>query len=104
MNPLVVHGLEWLITAILAGLVGWLTSSFSKRQKHDRAMEVGMKVLLRKQLIDAYDYYHNQEHKMTVERKREVDEAYDAYIALGGNGTIRHMYEDVDNDVWIERG
>lgn len=104
MSPLVVHGLEWIITAALAGIVGWLSSGLRKRQKHDKAMEVGMQVLLRKQLVDSYDYYHNQQHHMTVERRRELDEAFSAYEALGGNGTVARMYEDMDNDVWIERG
>ena len=106
MNPLVIHGLEWLITAILAGLVGWLTSSFSNRRKHDHALEIGMQVLLRKALIDSFDYYFNQDKKMTIERKREITEMYEAYTLLGGDGVISEMMADLaaDKDVWIERG
>lgn len=105
MSPFLVHGIEWAITAILAGLAGYLTSSLRKKHTHDDAMEVGMQVLLRKALIDSYDYYHNQCHKMTVERRREIVEAYEAYALLGGDGVVSKMVADItENDVWIERG
>lgn len=103
MSPLVVHGIEWVITAVLAGAVGWFGNSLRKKQTHDDAMELGMRVLLRTQIVDAYDRYHNQHAKLTVERKREIDEAYEAYHALGGNGTITEMYREIDGDIWIER-
>lgn len=105
MSPFLVHGIEWLITAILAGAVGWFGNSLRKKQTHDDAMEQGMRVLLRKALIDSYDFYHNQCHKMTVERRREIVEAYEAYTRLGGDGVVSKMVADItENDVWIERG
>ena len=102
MSPFLVHGIEWVITAILAAAVGWLTSSLSKRRKHDHAMEVGMQVLLRTQLVNAYERYHVQHAKLTVERRREIDEAFMAYEALGGNGTVAGLVAEIDDDVWIE--
>lgn len=104
MNAFLAHGIEWLITACLAGIVGYLASTLKRRKTHDKAMEIGMQVLLRKALIDAYDYYHNQNHKLTLERKREITEAYEAYELLGGDGVIHELMENLDRDVWIERG
>lgn len=104
MNAFLVHGIEWVITACLAGIVGYLASTLKRRKTHDKAMETGMQVLLRKALIDAYDYYHNQNHKLTLERKREITEAYEAYELLGGDGVIHELMENLDRDVWIERG
>lgn len=105
MSPFVVHAVEWVITAVLAGFAGYLASALRKHKTHEDAMEAGMQVLLRKALIDSYDYYHNQGHKMTVERRREIVEAYEAYTLLGGDGVVSKMMADItDNDVWIERG
>jgi len=105
MNAFLIHGIEWVITACLAGVAGWLAATLSKRKTHEHAMETGMKVLLRKALIDSYDYYHNQGHKMTVERRREIIEAYQAYSDLGGDGVISDMVDRLtDGGVWIERG
>ena len=104
MNAFLVHGIEWVITACLAGIVGYLASTLKRRKTHDKAMETGMQVLLRKALIDSYDYYHNQNHKLTLERKREITEAFEAYELLGGDGVIHELMENLDRDVWIERG
>lgn len=105
MSPFLVHGIEWIITAALAGFAGYLASALRKHKAHEDAMEVGMQVLLRKALIDSYDYYHNQGHKMTVERRREIVEAYEAYTRLGGDGVVSKMVADItETDVWIERG
>ena len=105
MSPFLIHSIEWIITAILAGAVGWFASALRKHKTHENAMEVGMQVLLRKALIDSYDYYHNQGHKMNVERRREIVEAYEAYTMLGGDGVVSKMVADItETDVWIERG
>ena len=105
MSPFLVHGIEWVITAVLAAAVGWFGNSMRKKQTHDDAMEQGMRVILRTQIVDAYDRYHVQNHKMTIERRREIDEAFAAYTALGGNGTIADMYHEIEDDgIYIERG
>lgn len=103
MNPFIAHAIEWVITAVLAGVVGWAVATVRRRRSHDDAMEQGMRAMLRKQIVDAYDLYHNQHRRLTVERKREIDEMFSAYTALGGNGTIADMYHEIDDDVWIER-
>lgn len=106
MSVYMIHAIEWVITAVLAGVVGYVGATMRKKQTHDEAMEIGMKVLLRKSLIDSFDYYCNQNHKMTVERRREILEAYDAYSNLGGDGVISGMVDRMtsENGVWIERG
>lgn len=105
MSPFIAHAIEWIITAALAGAAGYLASSLRKKHTHDDAMEQGMRVLLRTQIVDAYDLYHNQHARLTVERKREIVEAYGAYSALGGDGVITEMYRELEDiDIWIERG
>lgn len=75
-----------------------------ERTVRDEAMALGMKALLRARIVDCYDRYHNQEKPLTVERKREIDEMYEAYHGLGGNGTITALYNELrDSDVWIAR-
>ncbi len=75
-----------------------------ERAARDEAIALGVKALLRARIVDCYDKYHNQEKPLTVERKRELVEMYEAYHALGGNGTITQMYDEMKNsDVWIAR-
>lgn len=102
MSPFLVHGIEWIITALLAGLAGYLTSSLRKKHTHDDAMEQGMRVLLRTQIVDAYYKYHIKQTKMSVERRAELDESFEAYVQLGGNGTVAQLFHEMDDDdVWI---
>lgn len=74
------------------------------RTERDEAIMLGMKAMLRGQIINFYDQHHNQSKPLSVERKKELDEMYAAYHALGGNGTISQMYKNLkDSDIWIVR-
>ena len=76
----------------------------TERTTRAEAMALGMKALLRAQIVNFYDTYHNQERPLSVERRRELDEMYTAYHALGGNGTVTAMYEELKaSDIWIVR-
>lgn len=75
-----------------------------ERSDRDDAIALGIKALLRSSIVNFYDAHHNQGKPLSVERKRELDEMYAAYHALGGNGTITQMYEEMkDSDIWIVR-
>jgi len=102
MSVYMIHAIEWVITAVLAGVVGYVGATMRKKQTHDDAMEQGMRVLLRTQIVDAYYKYHVQQKKMTVERRAELDESFQAYTRLGGNGTVATLFHELDeDDVWI---
>lgn len=59
------------------------------------ALYKGMKASLRKDLVDAYGEYVTDGKTLTVERMHEITEGYNAYRALGGNGTGKAMYEGI---------
>lgn len=84
-----------VISILVAALCGWLGAQVASMHTRDRALYEGMKVILRSSITDAYERYVTEEAPLTVERKREIDEAWAAYSALGGNGTGRQMYEDI---------
>lgn len=77
---------------ILLGYIVWLL----KRQKHDRdANSNGTMQLLRVQLIEYHDKY------MTIGSipsyaYENFCEMYKAYHALGGNGMVTKMKQEVD--------
>lgn len=84
-----------VISIIVAAACGWLGARVTALRKRDEALYTGMKVLLRSSLNDAYEHYVVEQKPLTLERKREIDEAWDAYSALGGNGTGRMLYEEL---------
>ena len=105
MEVLLDTAVPWLITTALGFALGFLATRLKQIGERDAAMADGMRVLLRKVIVDSYDQFIVCEKHMTVERKAEIDEAYRAYKALGGKGTITHMYDELaELTVWIERG
>lgn len=84
------------ITSIcVAGICGWLAAQLRGLKRRDEALYAGMRVLLRAQLFDAYDAYCVRGEKLSFERKEEVEQAWAAYSALGGNGVVTKMHESV---------
>lgn len=79
----------------VAAVCGWLAAQVKRLSARDAALYEGMKAVLRKELVDDFEKYvqNGTDHKLTVERKREIDECFAAYSALGGNGTGKQMYD-----------
>lgn len=82
--------------------VGWIVAARKSRTERERAIAQkqdalceGVLALLRAQIVDAYERYVIHGAPLTVERRHEIDRAHDAYVALGGNGTIGHLYEEI---------
>ena len=90
-NPVIAQ----IVSIVVAAICGWLGAKVSTLRKRDEALYCGMRVLLRSALNDAYEEYVTAGHPLSLERKREIDEAWDAYSALGGNGTGRMLYEEL---------
>ena len=79
----------------VAASAGWLAAQVRQLNKRDAALYAGMKVILRSFLADAYEAYVTDQRPLSLERKREIDEAWTAYEALGGDGTASQMYAEI---------
>lgn len=84
-----------VVSIVVAGVCGWLAAQMRSIKRRDEALYAGMRVLLRAQLFDAYDAYCVHGEKLSFERKEEVEQAWAAYSALGGNGVVTKMHEAV---------
>lgn len=89
----------WVLAPLLSACVGYLLAAvrgFVKRgNQHDKAMEQGMRALLRQQLIDYHDQYVVRGRPCPVWIKEQATSVYTAYHGLGGNGTGTHLYEEI---------
>ena len=81
-----------IVLPILLGYIVWLL----KKQKRDRdANSKGTMLLLRVQLIE----YHEEWMARGYVTKNGIEnflEMYNAYHALGGNGMVTHLLEEVN--------
>lgn len=82
-----------VVTFCVAAACGWFASRAREASSTEAAMRAGMKAILRKELVDAYEKHVTNGSPMSVERRHEVEEIYKAYAALGGNGTGKAMYD-----------
>lgn len=96
---------EWLVKywlEVLFGLVvtgiGLVQRRLSKRMKEERkrneAIENGVRDMLRLTILDNYERCKSA-GIISVARKDAVDSAYQSYHALGGNGTITRVHEEI---------
>lgn len=78
------------IIAILSGVVRYMYVSF-------RAMKLGMQAILRNDIIDVYNKCVSREPKAYIKLYEisNVEAMYTQYHALGGNGTVTNLYNDL---------
>lgn len=91
------YWLEFLFSTILA-FVGFgyktLKTKQDKQDKKNKAIEKGVQALLRNELITKYREYETK-GEMTIIDKENIEHLFKEYQNLGGNGTIKQMYEEL---------
>ncbi len=96
---------EWLVKYWLEVLFGLVTAgvgialrriskALQKEKIRNQAIEDGVRDILRMQILDTYERC-TQAGKISVSRKDAIDSAYRSYHALGGNGTITQVHNEI---------
>ena len=89
----------WIFAPLFSAVVGYLVATkqaVRKRDReHDKAMEQGMRALLRQQLIDYHAEYVASGAACPVRIKEQATSVYNAYHSLGGNGTGTQLYQEI---------
>lgn len=99
---------RWFVPFALGGIIAFLKSKLDEalkqnKQKEDRAtiIENAVQSLLRDRLIDKYRHYKSV-GEMTILDKENIDHLYNEYLNLGGNGTVKELFDDLkDVDIKI---
>lgn len=87
--------LGWLIPTILGTALGFIAGKMRKLTARDKAIEEGLRCILRGEITRAYQRHIIDGRPMTLECRRQLDEFWHAYHALGGNGTCKSMYDEL---------
>ena len=91
------YWLEALFGAICAGLTAGyakITKRLKEEKARNQAIENGVRDILRMQILDTYERC-KVAGTITVSRKDAIDSAYNSYHALGGNGTITQVHNEL---------
>ena len=78
-----------VVTAIASGAVGLVGGFLISLGKFMKALRIGLRTLLRVEIVDAYQKYFVERHEMSLERCQELWDCYEAYQLSGGNGLIK---------------
>lgn len=85
----------------IRNIIGFLGTRLKKENKKNKAIENAVQSLLRDRLIEKYRIF-KQKGEMTILDKENIDHLYREYKNLGGNGTVKELYEDLlDIDIKI---
>lgn len=114
MNEVLLSVIKWAITALLAGVVSFITAKMKIRKakseeadkaiqdkfdaldKKDEMLQTALRSMLRQEIIITYEKYI-EIGWAPVYVKDNMQEMYECYHALGGNGMITHLVEEFLN-------
>lgn len=86
--------LNYIVPLMLGGIIGFLTTKLKGVKKKDKAIEEGVQALLRNELVRRYREYETKQ-EMSILDKENVEAMFKQYENLGGNGTVKKMYEEL---------
>ena len=86
--------ISYIVPLILGGIIGFITTKLQKSQTKDMAIELGVQALLRNELIRRYREYEAK-GEVSILDKENMEAMFEQYKNLGGNGTVKHMMDDL---------
>ena len=86
--------LVWILQGTLKDVKELRQKKEAEERKKDEAMTAAVLSLLRIQLIEYHDKYMMRD-EIPAYVYENWDDMYKAYAALGGNGTIKRMNDDI---------
>lgn len=91
------YWLEFVFGIIVTGLTTGVTRinhKLKEEKVRNTAIENGVRDILRMQILDTYEKC-KAAGQISVSRKDAIDSSYNSYHALGGNGTISRVHEEI---------
>lgn len=93
-GEIVVSIIVWALTGVLGAIASYFGIRYKKVAKENSAMKNGMQSLLRSDIIKSHDKYTERGYA-PIYAKESLTKSYEAYHALGGNGVVTKLYNDV---------
>lgn len=86
----------WLqcLFGLICGAIGYILKKIFGLYQRQRAVEKGVQALLRNELIRRYREYEIKK-EISILDKENITHMFEEYKNLGGNGTVKKMYEDL---------
>lgn len=86
--------ISYLVPAALGAGIGFLSSKLKKNKAKEKAIEEGVQALLRNELVREYREY-KAKGELSILDKDNIEAMFEQYKNLGGNGTVKHLIEEL---------
>lgn len=90
-----------IVSALVGAMISYIVTKRSDKKKRiieleqkQGALEDGTRALLRAEIIRSYDKYTDRGW-IPLYAREALEKAYEAYRNLGGNGAVKHLYEEL---------
>ena len=86
----------YIATTIIGAILGFIAAKYKKTRKKDLAIEQGVQALLRNEIIRRYREFESK-GEISILDKENLEEMFEQYKNLGGNGTVKKMMDELLN-------
>jgi hypothetical protein len=88
--------LNSVINVVFGGVITLLITMYRQKKKENDALKAGLQALLRDRIIQAYNHYVQDKGWIPIYAKESIDACYRSYEALGDNGVIDNLMEQIN--------
>ena len=88
--------LNSVINVVFGGVITLLITMYRQKKKENDALKAGLQALLRDRIIQAYNHYVQDKGWIPIYAKESIDACYKSYEALGDNGVIDNLMEQIN--------
>jgi len=86
--------ITYIVPLILGTIIGFISTKLKKNKNKEEAIELGVQALLRNELIRRYREYEAK-GEISILDKENMEAMFEQYKNLGGNGTVKHMMDEM---------
>lgn len=101
MEAIIVALIGAISASVVSPVVAWLIARSKRSTAQTCCMEQGMRALLWRELKHIHAEAMSN-HGMTTEDRAHLEDVYNAYHGINGNGTGTRLYEDAMGTPVIE--
>lgn len=87
---------QTVINIIAGAVISYLFALYRAKKKENNALKAGLQALLRDRIIQAYNHYVDGKGWIPIYAKESIDACYRSYEALGDNGVIDSLMEQLN--------
>ena len=88
--------IQTIINIIAGAVISYMFALYRAKKRENDALRAGVQALLRDRIIQAYNHYVCEKGWIPIYAKESIDASYKSYEALGDNGVIDSLMEQLN--------